>query len=104
MEARRLFSSDPTTGTTKWWHYDPDTDKAYIETVQDCSSLCEIAANAERESRGKRFGDFLTHVSFIPMATYSEWLSKGCHKDQKVIRKWLNDPENRLLRTKHCRV
>lgn len=103
-EQRRLFAHDPVTKTTKWWHYDPDTDRAVITTEQDVADVCSVAGNAERESRGKRFGDFFTHVGYIPMTVYSEWLAKGKHRDQAFVKRWLNDPDNRLLRTKHCRV
>ena len=104
MQERRIFSHDPEWGVTKWWHYDSDTDIARIETVQDVEHLLEVNKAAQALTAGGRWGDGLQHVAHIPMATYAEWLATGKDKDQAAVRRWLNDPENKLHRTKLGKV
>lgn len=104
MESRRLFSSDPESGVTKYWHYDPDTDRAVIQTQQDVSQIIDTARANHADSYGRRFNGFMQHVGYIPLAIYAEWMASGKHRDQASIRKFLNDPDNRYLRTFRGRV
>lgn len=104
METRRLFSQDPTTGVTKWFHYDDDTDMVRIETTQNVEGLVE----ASRESYNtytsqSRWGDG-DKVGNIPMSVYSKWCAEGKLGDQATVRTWLNDPANRAFRTRPGRV
>lgn len=80
--SKRLFSHDSTMGITKWWHYDADTDRATIETVQDAAPLLD--ANAmERDAHNGRFGDGMHKVASIPMTLYHEFKKKGLFDENK---------------------
>lgn len=104
MQDRRLFSHDPTSGVTKWFHYDDDTDQVTIETVQDAQHIVDAATRIRNNVTSlDKFGDG-KHVGFIPQAVFAEWCAKGQLGDQKVIRAFLNDPQNKYLRTHPGRV
>jgi hypothetical protein len=97
--SRRLFSHDELTGVTKYFHYDDDTDKFTIETVQPMDELLELnQLQRNEQTRLHRFGDG-KKVATIPMSIWGEWMATGKDKDPAFIKRWLNDPENRKYRT-----
>ena len=101
---KRLFDYDPTTGTTKWWHYDADRDEAKIETVFEVGDLVErnkkeYAATDERA----RWGEW-SKVASIPMALFYRLKQQGIVDDPAAMKKWLNSPENKFFRTRPGRV
>ena len=106
MSMRRVLDSDPATGITQWFHVDEITGDFGLETQQDVTALIESTKGAfnpvgEREPWA---GD-LHRIASIPMSIYHE-LAKISNnfKDQRVIRKWLNDKDNRVFRTRPGRV
>jgi hypothetical protein len=100
MAKRKLLDYDPLTKTTQWYHYDDATGNISLETEQDVTDL--VAHNkrvfGQVDERTPWTGD-VHKVASIPLSIYHE-LSKISNnfKDQKVIRKWLNDPDNRVFR------
>ena len=103
---KRVLDSDPATGVTQWFHFDDITGNFGLETQQDVTALIESTKGAfnpvgEREPWK---GD-LHKVASIPMVIYNE-LAKISNnfKDQRVVRKWLNDKDNRVFRTRPGRV
>ncbi|MFZ9767192.1 MAG: hypothetical protein ACO3C4_01710 [Candidatus Limnocylindrus sp.] len=102
--SRKLFSHDPLTGITKYWHYDPDTDRAYIETVQDVQPLIDQNTALRNEvTRLDRWGDG-KKVADIPLHIFWDLKTKGILDDQAALRRWLNDPSNVAFRTFPGRV
>jgi hypothetical protein len=99
MESR-LFDADPITGSRTILHID---DKRVVaEEVQDVESIVESAKRRfnsvdERASFGE-----MSHVSFIPMnVLYAlRRKAKGNQEFDKLLRKWLNDRDNRDFRTR----
>ena len=102
--SKKLFDYDPETGTTKWWHYDADKDEAKIETVFEVGGIIE--ANKEQfnstDERAK-WGEW-SRVASIPMALYYRLKQQGILDDRAALKRWLNDPDNRLFRTRPGRV
>ena len=101
---KKLFDFDPTTGTTKWWHYDADRDEATIETVFEVGDIVEqnkaqYAATDERT----RWGEW-SKVASIPMPLFYRLKSQGIVDDPKKMKAWLNDADNRFFRTRPGRV
>jgi uncharacterized protein (DUF1015 family) len=100
MANRRLLDYDPITKTTQWYHYDDATGDIGLETEQDVTDL--VAHNkrlfSQFDERTPWTGD-VHKVASIPLSIYHE-LAKISNnfKDQKVVRKWLNDPDNRVFR------
>jgi len=97
----KLFDFDPVTGTKKIWHYDADKDEAVIETIFDTSNLVETnkAMFNAVDERANWKGD-MHLVASIPMELFMKWKSEGKLDDQAFLKKWLNDPDNRLFRTR----
>lgn len=93
------LSFDAETGTEKWFHYDPDTDKFYIETKQDVSGLIELNKAAQNMQESGWRGDW-HHVAEIPLNLFYDLKAKGIADDPKRFKAWLNDSENRFFRTK----
>ena len=106
MSMRRVLDSDPATGITQWFHCDDVTGDFGLETQQDVTALIESTKGAfnpvgEREPWA---GD-LHRIASIPMSIYYE-LAKISNnfKAQRAIRKWLNDKDNRVFRTRPGRI
>jgi hypothetical protein len=103
MANRRLLDYDPITKTTQWYHYDEITGDIGLETEQDVTAIVEHNKSIfnQFDERTPWKGDKGHHVASIPMTIYNE-LAKISNnfKDEKVIRKWLNDPDNRVFRVR----
>ena len=94
---KRIFSQDPLTGITKYWHV-TDKGEYVIETQQNVSSIVE--ANKRRYNDGtKRWGD-LNKVASIPLSVYYDLKRRGIADDPVALKKWMNDPDNRVFRTR----
>ena len=102
--SKKLFDYDPETGTTKWWHYDADKDEATIETVFEVGDIIE-ANKAQFNSTDERakWGEW-NRVASIPMTLFYRLKQQGILDDQAAMKRWLNDPDNRLFRTRPGRV
>lgn len=102
--SKKLFDYDPTTGTTKWWHYDADRDEATIETEFKIDDLIEDnKAHFNNTDERERWGEW-TRVASVPMPLYFTLKKQGIADDQAALKRWLNDPDNRLFRTRPGRV
>ena len=106
MSNRRVLDYDPATGITQWFHYDDATGDIGLETQQDVALVIEGTKEAfnQADERKPWKGD-VHKVASIPMVIYHE-LAKISNnfKDQSVIRKWLNDKDNRVFRTRPGRL
>ena len=103
---KRVLDYDPVTGITQWFHYDETTGDIGLETKQDVTAVIEGTKRSFNETDGrKRWKGDVHKVASIPMTIYHE-LAKISNnfKDQRVIRKWLNDKDNRVFRTRPGRV
>ena len=97
--SRRLFSRDPSTGITRWFHYDEATEESTIHTEQDIEPILELNQKLRNnQTRLDRWGDGKI-VASVPMTIYSEWVASGKINDEAFIKRWLNDPANRIHRT-----
>lgn len=97
----RVLDSDPIMGITRIHHYDPTTDQATIETRQDVTQLTELtkAAFNSKDERANWKGD-QHHVASIPMSVFMELKRKGIVDDEAAFKRWLNDRDNRVFRTR----
>ena len=103
---KRVLDYDSATGITQWYHFDEATGDVGLETQQDVTAVIEGTKGAFNpvDERAPRKGDVLK-VASVPMVIYHQ-LAKISNnfKDQRVIRKWLNDKDNRVFRTRPGRV
>ena len=102
---RRVLDRDPLSGVTRYWSWDPEQQASVIETVHDVTPILEHnkALQARTDERAGWKGNW-HRVAAIPLSLYFALKQKGITKDRKALRKWLNDPDNRLFRTRTGRV
>lgn len=105
MSGSRLFSSDPLTRVRTLWHEDVDGNVT-IETQHDVEDIIDLSkASYNSTDERARFGKGVMHrVAQIPMPILMELERRGITKDPKAFKKWLNDPDNRVFRTRPGKV
>ena len=103
MSGLRLFDYSPDTGVAEYFE---DTEKGFnIHYVQDVEPIIE--SNKTKQSMGRAYyarDDEMWRVASIPIGVQYKWLTeKGVdlmNKDHwPAVRKLLNDPEWRYLKT-----
>jgi hypothetical protein len=94
-----LLEYDPLAGITEYLHSD-DGENFILERVMDVEPIVEMNKIAQSEWQGKRWGDGLQHVATIPLNILADLKAKGILDDQKAFFRWLDNPDNRLFRTK----
>lgn len=98
---KRLFSHDPQQGITKYWHV-KDNGEYVIETVQEVEKIANANKRAANDTPDK-WGD-VNKVASIPLSVYYELKRQGIADDPAALKKWLNDPDNRVFRTRAGRL
>lgn len=116
---RRLVDFDPLTKTSIYHDYDDLLKETVIEEIQDVSHFLEVNKNTQNHDTGGGGGltDYSRqgikkgwwHVASIPNSVIVKWKKElGVdifNKDHtKAIKRLLNDPEWRYLRTGTGRV
>ncbi len=103
------LSHDPLTGTTEIFHFEEgvsksDGDTIVHQVVQDVTDIVEDnkARFADTDERA-RYGE-MSRVASIPMAIYMDLRRRGVLDDQEALRAWLNNPDNRVFRTRPGRL
>lgn len=99
MIETRVFDVQPDAGVRKLFHYDHATDDFHIETIIDATDVIEQNKALANESVGLGDGEF-NKVASIPMALYFDLKKQGIIDDQARLRRWLNERDNRLFRTR----
>lgn len=101
----RLFDRDPLTGITRIFHYDDATEDSTIETISDVTDIIEDnkAYYNDVDERAGWKNEFM-RVASIPMPLYFKMKEEGIVGDQKAMKKWLNDPDNKYFRTRPGRI
>lgn len=104
MIETRVFDINPETGVKKLFHYDHASDdgRVTIETQIDCTDIIEQNKALANDGPSLGRGEW-NKVASIPMALYFD-LKKQFGNDQERWRKWLNDRDNRLFRTRLGRL
>jgi len=105
---KRPFGYDPVTGVVETHFYDPYEDVAVVQTTQDVTPFIEAAKglSAPVDERA-RWGDkTFHHVAFIPDSVILEHQKRGINllEDKAELKKWLNNPDNKVLRTRPGRI
>ena len=97
---KRLISENKEIGQKQYW-VDHDDGSVTLQTVQDVGELAE--ANKQNfnqfDERAGWKGD-MHRVASIPMSIYYDLKRKGILDDQAALKKWLNDADNRVFRTR----
>ncbi len=104
--SRKFLSRDPITGLTHYFHPSDDGETFGIESVVDVEPILDDNKriyNAE-SSKGRNWRGDMHRIASIPLHVYMDLDQKGIINDEKKMKAWLNDPENRYYRTKGGRV
>jgi len=99
MWKKRLLSHDPLLGKTEWYWHDDVTDTGKVEEVWDVSSIVEAnkAMYAATDARKGWKGDW-HHIASLPMSVAQDlWNKSAKGKDQKALKRFINDPDNRAF-------
>jgi hypothetical protein len=101
----RFFDYDPFTGILEKFHYNEDDDTFLIEAIQDTTAIEEAAKTSfnSYDSPRDRWGDY-QRVAHIPNVILQDLMLSGKLKDQAYMKRWLNDPDNAVFRTRPGRV
>lgn len=101
---KKLLSHDPETGISKIFHAE-DGDSFVIQTQQSAEAIDSIIENnkqAFNDASGP-WGNGKV-VASIPLSVYWDLKRKGIADDDAAMKRWLNDPDNRLFRTRPGQV
>jgi len=83
---------DHTTGLKN--EFVTEDNKHIYHTTQDVKPVIEAVKNYSELQPGKEF----RHVAEIPMVIYQKMLREGSVKDKQHLKKWLNNPDNKMFR------
>ena len=103
MATRRFFDYDELTGEVEWFHFDHDTGRFSIETVQDVEPILDQNHRLANAGDGFSADRELRRIASIPHVVYQAWLGMGFDallpENRATLRRILNDPDWRKLRT-----
>lgn len=109
--SERPFETDHLTGQRTFFSFDNERDEFTIRTEHDVTGLIEDnkrQQNLEPNERGAKFKGDMHRVASIPLTIYCELKAQGIigptPEHARKLKAWLNDPDNRLFRTKLGRV
>lgn len=92
------------------FHYDEKEGKAHIETVQDVEPILEANKRAFNDSARCFKHETFNHCARIPLVVAQKWCNeKGIPfqefmSNPKVLRRFLNDPDNSLCKTRPGKI
>jgi|DEB0MinimDraft_3_1074331.scaffolds.fasta_scaffold51135_2 hypothetical protein len=100
----RVVSENKEIGQKQYWH-DHDDGSVTIETVQTVDAVAEDnkAVFNQFDERTNWKGD-MHRVASIPMSIFYDLQRKGILNDPAAMKRWLNDPDNRVFRTRPGQV
>lgn len=99
MSDRFIFNRNDHLGITRWFDYDEESDTFGIHTEQDVAPAIEANKQLFNEAPTNWRGD-MHLVASIPMSIYFDLKQKGIADDDAAMKRWLNDPDNRVFRTR----
>lgn len=94
---------DPNGYADTIYHFDSDG-RLVIERRQDVAPSLEFNEILRNETDGYTASRELKQAASIPPVIWEELLRSGIARDQKALRRWLNDPDNRKFRTSGGRL
>lgn len=92
------------------YHYDDLSDTLTIQRTEDVSSVLEANKRAFNDAESRHKSETFNHVARIPTSAIEQWCKQKGVKyqeffhDEKLLKLFLNDPDNRLFRTRPGRI
>jgi hypothetical protein len=100
--AKTIISSNPL--TKRKTVLASDTDAVRIYSEQDVTDVLEDNKSFYNSTDERaRWGE-MTRVASIPTSVYYDLKRRGLVDDKEKFKAWMNDPDNRLFRTRPGRV
>ena len=96
----RLFEIDPVTHKRKTFHWNAADETFTIATEQDVEPIIEQAKLERNNVNTKSWKGDIHKVASLPLSIWMQLRQSGCLRDQKCLRKFLLDPENRHFLTR----
>lgn len=102
---RWLFDDDPITGVSQEFEESHDGKEFTIATMQDIEPVLQRNLDLRNcfDERADWKGD-VHHVASIPNVVMDDLFRKGIAQDPERFKQWLNDPDNRMFRTRPGKV
>ncbi len=100
----RHFSTDTAMAIRRYWQDEPDGGVT-LATEQDVEAIVDHAKvlDGQYSPKARWTGDF-HQVASIPLTIFMELHRKGIDRDRKAFKRWLNDPDQRVFRTRPGKV
>jgi hypothetical protein len=101
----RILSTNTPASIRRYWHEDRATGDVTIASAQDVEQIVEDTKGVHRQfdERSNWKGD-MHRVATIPLTIYFDLYRKGIVQDQVAFKRWMNDPDNAVFRTRPGRV
>ncbi len=101
---KRNLSYDPMSGIKTDFVYEAGEtladDHFVISTSQDVSKIIEVnKRSANAVDRRDKWGEF-SKVASIPLSIYYDLNKQGIIDDEQRFKRWLNDGDNKLFRSR----
>ena len=107
MIETREFERIPEAGIVKLFHFDSDTEEVTLEIQHDVEPVVGATRSVynDFDERANWKGDW-HHVGIIPMEILQDIMTKNPAREdqQRALRTWLNNPDNRAFRSRPGRV
>lgn len=88
---------DHSGGVTTEYYYQPHTNQFHLNHVQDVEPILE--ANKRLANEHRTDAGHWRHLAEIPLVVWWTWQREGITRDKTAIRKKLDDPEWKYLRS-----
>jgi hypothetical protein len=102
-----VLSDGKDSGVAEWMRYNHHDNTMEVRSAQRVDSIIEAnkAQYAQMDER-TRWRDGMNHVASIPLVVIEQYKQRGIDlmKDQKELRKFLADPDNKYFRTRPGKV
>jgi len=100
----RVVSENKEIGQRQYWH-DHEDGSVTIQTVQQVDDIADTNKQQfnQFDERANWNGD-MHKVASIPMSVFYDLKRKGILDDPAAMKKWLNDSDNRVFRTRPGQV
>lgn len=108
-EKKRLISFDNVSKISNNFTFEEDTSgegkhNFVLSREQDVSDILKENRDQFNETDKRTPYGTMSKVASIPMVVYYDLKEKGILDDQKALKKWLNDPDNKAFRTREGTV
>lgn len=104
MIESRFFDRNPLTGATTLYHYDHADDTFTMQTLDDVQQITDQNSRINNSRTDANWRGEMHLVASLPLTIYFDLKKQGIIDDDAAFRRWLNDRDNSMFRTRPGRV